>query len=157
MVSKTTTASKGGGCLSVYGLLYRTFAMSIFVPALWSRWPQSALQTPFALSNCSCCILHGLDTRGLRYDRVPPPSLCAVSCSRTAQPREENYVGINAVASLFLAVVLLFWMARVDRCRVQIVSRSGERCPPPGQDGRILRERYSRCRDRSHLEMQQNQ
>ena len=70
MVSKTTTASKGEVCLSVYGLLYRTFGMSIFVPALWSRWPQSALQTPFALSNCSCCILHGLDTRGLRYDRA---------------------------------------------------------------------------------------
>ena len=123
MVSKTTTTSKGGGCLSVYGLLYRLFAMSIFVPALWSRWPQSALQTPFALSNyCSCCILHGLDTRGLRYDRVPLPSLCAVSCSRTAQPQEENYVGINAAGSLFLAVVLMFWMARVDRCRTDSIS-----------------------------------
>ena len=157
MVSKTTTASKGGDCLSVFGQLYRTFAMSIFVPALWSRWPQSALQTPFALSNyCSCCILHGLDTRGLRYDRVPPPSLCAVSCSRTAQPREENYVGINAAGSLFLAVVLMSgWRVLIGV--VQTVSRSGERCPPPGQDGCILRERYSRCRDRSHLEMQQNQ
>ena len=48
---------------------------------------------------------------------MPPPSLCAVSCSRTVRPREENYVGINAAGSLFLAIVILFWMARVDRCR----------------------------------------
>ena len=36
---------------------------------------------------------------------MPPPSLFAVSCSWTAQPREEKYVGFNVAGFLFLAVV----------------------------------------------------
>ena len=82
-------------------------------------------------------------------------------CALFHAPGLPNPEKRTMLASMLLAPY--FWPSRF--CSgwrvligvVQTVSRSGERCPPPGQDGRILRERYSRCRDRSHLEMQQNQ
>ena len=122
MVSRTTTASQGILCLSVYGLVYGTFAMSAVVPAVWLPWAGFALQPPFAL--CLRLLLlypARLWIRGAWDQTVPPSSFCVVPCSRMAHPRKRTISASITTGFLFLTVVVSFWIARVDRCRTDAV------------------------------------
>lgn len=65
------------------------------------------------------------------------------------KPRGRGRTHIDAAGSLLLAVaVLLFWMARAGRCRVDSVHTVPSIA---GQGWRILRHRYNRFRDRNKL------
>ena len=102
MVSSRTTASQGILCLSVYGLVYGTFAMSAVVPAVWSPWTGFALQPPFAL--CLRLLLlypARLWIRGAWDQTVPPSSFCVVPCSRMAHPKKRTIPASILLASYF--------------------------------------------------------
>jgi len=137
MVSRTTTASQGILCLSVYGLVYGTFAMSAVVPVVWLPWTGFALQPPFAL--CLRLLLlypARLWIRGAWDQTVPPSSLCVVPCSRMAHPKKRTISASILLASYFWPS----WFRSGLLVLIGVVQTVLTRCPPPGQGGRILRK-----------------
>ena len=134
--------------------MYGTFAMSVAVPADGCRGQdlRCSLHLRFAC-DCSSCILHGFGfaVYGIR----PCATAVVVRCPMLPDgpPREKDYIGINSTGFQFLAVVVSFWIARVDRC----LTDSPRDAPRLGRGGRIFLRKDSRCRDRGYLEMQQNQ
>ena len=94
-----------------------------------------------------------LDSGGMGSDRA---TVVVVRCSMLPDGplREKDSIGINTAGVLYLTVVVSFWIiARVDRCRTD----SAHAMPPAWPGWAHLAERYSRCRGRGCLEMQQNQ
>ena len=149
MVSSRTTASQGILCLSVYGLVYGTFAMSAVVPVVWLPWTGFALQPPFAL--CFRLLLlypARLWIRGAWDQTVPPSSRCALfhapgwPTPRKGLYRHQNYwLPIFGRRGFVLDFLVLIGV-------VQTVLTM----PPALAAGWAhLAERYSRCRDGSYL------
>ena len=64
-------------------------------------------------------------------------TIVVVRCSMLPDgpSQEKDYIGINTTGVLFLAVMVSFWIARVDRCRTD----SPRDAPRLGRGGRILR------------------
>ena len=65
-------------------------------------------------------------------------TVVVVRCSMLPDgpPQEKDYIGISTTGFLFLAVVVSFWIARVDRCRTD----STHDAPRLGRGGRILQK-----------------
>lgn len=134
-------------CLLICGIMYRTLASSVAVPAVRLRLPRLVLQSPLGSQLELCLLLNSaqLSIRGQRQNHFVVVDVCCFMPTRWNISQEQDCTRINSAGSLSSAVVLLLWIARVDRRRTD----SEHTEPPADQDWRIFRCRwYSGHRDR---------
>ena len=146
MVSRTTTASQGVLCPSVYGLVCRTFAMSVILPVIRLRWPRSALQSPFEVSfaTAPAVACTALDTRRMRW---PPHRRRCALFRAPGRPNAEKRIkpASMLLAPYFLPSCFCSGLLVVIGAAQTVLMRAMPTTLPH------LRERYSRCRDRREM------
>ena len=148
MISRTTTASQGVLCPSVYGLVCRTFAMSIILPVIRLRWPRSALQSPFEVSfaTAPAVACTALDTRRMRW---PPHRRRCALFRAPGRPNAEKRI---IPASMLLAPYFLP-SCFCSGLLVVIGAATEERCNRTNrEDGQAPTHRASDCK-RKHVSL----